>query len=53
MKSMKRILKILLVGISVVVAIIGIEFCIIYAVEGENFWNYLKDAWDWYKTLFL
>ncbi len=49
----KKILKYILVGILLFVTVIVIEFCIIYAVQRENFWNYLKDVWDWYKTLFL
>jgi len=23
---------------------------IIYIVEGDNIWNYIKEVWDWYKT---
>ncbi len=49
---MKKILKYILIGVLLFVAVLGIEFCIIYAVEGDNIWNYLKDVWSWYKTLF-
>ncbi len=48
----KKILKFILVGILLFVMIIAIEVCCIYAVEGENTLNYLKDVWNWYKTLF-
>ncbi len=48
-----RIIKFILIGILVFVAILVIEFCCIYAVQGDNIWNYLKDVWNWYKTLFL
>lgn len=47
----KKILIFVLVAIILLVAVIGIEFCCIYAVQGDNIWNYLKDFWDWYKTL--
>lgn len=50
---MKRILKYILVGVLVFVAVIVIEFCCIYAVQGDNIWNYLKEFWNWYKTLFV
>ncbi len=47
---MKKTLKYILIGILLFVAVIVIIFCCIYAVQGDNIWNYLKDAWEWYKT---
>lgn len=49
----KKDLKILLICVSVYVAIAVINFSCIYALQGENFWNYLKECWDWYKKLFI
>lgn len=48
---MKKILKYILIGILIFVIVLVIELCCIYAVEGDNFWNYLKEFWDWYKKL--
>ena len=48
----KKLLKYILICISVYVTLILIEFCSIYAALGDNIWNYLKDCWNWYKTLF-
>lgn len=50
--KMKKILKFILFGILLYVTVIAIEICCIYAVEGENTLNYLKDVWNWYRTLF-
>lgn len=47
-----KILKYIIIGVSIYVAIVVIEFCCIYAVQGDNVWNHLKEFWDWYKTLF-
>lgn len=47
-----KALKIFLIGLAVYVAVIVIEFCCIYAVQGENTWNTLREFWDWYWTLF-
>ena len=44
-------LKYILIGVSIFVAVMVIEFCCIYAVQRENVWNFYKDFWDWYKTL--
>lgn len=49
----KRILKYILIGISTYVALLVIEFGCIYAFQGNNIWNYLKDFWEWYSTLFF
>ncbi len=49
----RKILKYILIGILIFVAVIVVEFCCIYAVQGDNTWNYLKDFWNWYKTLFI
>jgi len=47
----RKILKYILIGISLYVAVIVIEFCCLYAVLGDNIWDYLKDFWNWYITL--
>ena len=49
----KKILLFLLVGVLLFVTVIVIVFCCIYAVQGDNIWNYLKEFWNWYKTLFI
>lgn len=49
----KKILKFILLGALLYVAVIAIELCCIYAVQKDNTWNYLKEFWDWYSTLFL
>ena len=51
-KAILKILKYVLIGVSIYLAVLVIEFCCLYTVEGENIWNYLKDFWSWYKTLF-
>ena len=51
-KAILKILKYVLIGVSIYLAVLVIELCCIYAVEGENILNYLKDFWSWYKTLF-
>lgn len=50
---MKKILKVILAGVLLFVSVTVIEFCCIYAVQGDNIWNYLKDFWDWYKSLLI
>lgn len=50
---MKKKLLIILIGILVYINIIIIEICCIYAVKGDNTWNYLKEFWDWYKNFVL
>jgi len=49
---MKKILKFIIVGILLCVAALVIGFCCIYAVQGDNVRNYLKEFWNWYKTFF-
>ncbi len=49
----KKIFKFILVGVLLYVAVLVIEFCCLYAVQGDNIWNYFKDFWNWYTTLFL
>ena len=49
----KKILIFILAGILLYVTVFVIEFCCIYAVKGDNIWNYFKDCWNWYKTLFF
>ena len=48
-----KILMFILIGISLYITVVVIEFCWIYAVQGDNIWNYLKDSWNWYKTLLI
>ncbi|MDE7082401.1 MAG: hypothetical protein K2O89_01695 [Clostridia bacterium] len=48
-----KILKYILICVLIFIAIIAIEFGCLYAVQGDNIWNYLKDFWEWYKTLFV
>lgn len=50
-KYMKKILKYILIGVLIYITVVVIELCCIYAVEGDNFWNYLKEFWDWYKRM--
>lgn len=50
---MKKILKYVLIGVLLFVAVLVIEFCILYAVQGDNIWNYLEDFWGWYKNLLI
>lgn len=52
-KQILKILKFFLIGVSIYVVILVIEFCCIYAVKGENTWDYLKDFWEWYSTMFF
>lgn len=49
----KKILKYVLIGVSIYVAIFLIEFCIIYAVKGDDTWNYFKEYCKWYSNLFF
>ena len=50
-KTILKLLKYVLIGVSVYLALLVIEFCWIYAIEGDNTWNYIKDFWKWYTTL--
>ncbi len=50
---MKKILKFILIVVLIYVAVLVIEFCCIYAVQGDNTRNYLKDVWEWYVSTFL
>lgn len=52
-KTALKVLKYVLIAISIYVAILLIEFCCIYAVHGNDTWNQLKDFWNWYSTLFI
>ena len=45
--------KKIIVGVLLYITVIVIEFCCIYAVQGDNIWNYLKDIWEWYITLLI
>ena len=42
----------IIIGIMLFITLIVIEIWCIYAVEGENIWNFFKEYWNWYKTLF-
>ena len=50
---MKKIFKYILIGVAIYVAVLIIEIGCLYAVKRDGVWNYLKDVWDWYKTLLL
>ena len=50
---MKKIFKYILIGVLIYVAVLVIEFICLYAVKGDDVWNYLRDVWSWYKTLLL
>ncbi len=52
-KDLLKILKYVLIGVSIYLAVLLIEICCIYTVQKDNTWNYLKDFWNWYKTLFF
>lgn len=48
---MQNKLKYIIIGI-VLITVIVIEFCIIYAVKGDNTLNFFKEFWSWYKALY-
>ena len=48
-----KLLKYILIGISIYVAALVIEFCTLYAVLGNNIWNYIKEVWEWYSHILL
>ena len=48
----KKTLKFVLIGVLLYITLIVIELCCIYAAQGDNMWNYLKDYWEWYKRFF-
>lgn len=52
-KTLLKVLKYVLIGVSIYLAVLLIEICCIYAVQKENTWNYLKEVWGWYSTLFF
>ncbi len=52
-KKILKVLKYVLIGVSIYVAVLLIAFCIIYAIKGKDTWNYFKEVWEWYSTLFL
>ena len=49
----KKLLVFILVGVLLYITVIIIEFCCLYAVLGDEIWNYLKDFFAWYKTFFI
>lgn len=49
----KTILKYVLIVISIYFAVLLIGIGSIYAVKGDDTWNYLKEVWEWYSTLFF
>jgi len=49
----KKKLKFILIGVLLFITVIVIVFCGIYAVQGDNIWNYLKNVWNWYKKFFF
>ena len=48
----RKILKYIIIGVFIYSVIFGIELLILYAIEGDNIWSFIKETWDWYKTLF-
>ena len=50
---MNKILMFILIGILLYITVAVIEFCCLYAVQGDKIWKYIKDCWEWYKTLFI
>ena len=48
----KKTLKIILIGVMLYITLVVIELCCVYAALGDNIWDFLKDNWEWYKTLF-
>lgn len=50
-KTILKVLKYVLIAVSIYIAVLVIEVGVIYAVQGDNTWNYLKEVWEWYSTL--
>lgn len=48
----KKTLKYIIIGVSIYVAVIVIEFYCLYAVHANDILNYLKEFWIWYISLF-
>lgn len=44
----KKTLKYIIIGVSIYVAVIVIEFCCLYTVYANDILNYLKEFWNWY-----
>ena len=51
-KTILKILKYVLIGVSVYLAVLLIEFCCIYAVLGEDTPDYYKECLKWYIGIF-
>ena len=51
-KTILKVLKYIIIGVSVYLAVLITEFCCIYAVKGESTWSFIKETWEWYSTLF-
>lgn len=49
----RRILKIIIIGAMAYIEVTVIALCWIYALKGDDMENYLKDFWNWYKTMFI
>lgn len=52
-KTILKILKYALISVSIYLAVLLIDICCIYAVQKDNTWNYLKEVWEWYSSLFI
>ncbi len=50
-KTILKVLKYVLIAVSIYIAVLVIEFGVIYAFKGANTWDYLKEFWKWYSTL--
>ncbi len=49
----RKILKIIIIGVMAYIGVTAIALCLIYALKGDDIENYLKDFWNWYKTMFI
>lgn len=49
----KKIITLIILCVLLYLTVVVIEFCCFYEVLGDDIWDFLKDFWDWYKTLFL
>ncbi len=47
-KELKKLIKIIIISISVFVAICLIEFICIYAIKGDETREFYKEFWRWY-----
>ena len=50
-KENKKLIRNIIIAISVFVAICLIQFICIYAIKGDETWEFYKEFWNWYKQL--